>query len=205
MVSAFHLNLTALSFISLVVGMFLIYNAISTSVIQRRREIGILRSIGVTRPQVLGLLIYEAGIIGMMGSLIGLGMGIGLAKVMLFLVSRTITALYILVKADHLTISSPILIAGFGWDFAFCDWPAGAAKVAPREALGEPRNESEEASWRSVSRLSASLSFFFALQKPVTMRPLMVFFALLILIGISFRFPQSLPSQPASLAPLLPK
>ncbi|MGZ3605725.1 MAG: ABC transporter permease, partial [Thermodesulfobacteriota bacterium] len=49
MVSAFHLNLTALSFISLIVGMFLIYNAISVSVIQRRREIGILRSIGLTR------------------------------------------------------------------------------------------------------------------------------------------------------------
>jgi putative ABC transport system permease protein len=38
MVSAFHLNLTALSFISLIVGMFLIYNAISISVIQRRRS-----------------------------------------------------------------------------------------------------------------------------------------------------------------------
>ena len=140
MVSAFHLNLTALSFISLVVGMFLIYNAISTSVIQRRREIGILRSIGVTRPQVLGLLIYEAGIIGMIGSLIGLGMGIGLAKVMLFLVSRTITALYILVKAEHLTISSPILIAGFGLgllaSLLSAIGPAReAAKIAPREAL----------------------------------------------------------------------
>jgi putative ABC transport system permease protein len=114
MVSAFHLNLTALSFISLIVGMFLIYNAISVSVIQRRLEIGILRSIGLARPQVLGLFIGEAAWIGCLGSLAGIGIGIGLAKVMLYLVSRTITALYILVKAEHLLISPSVLTAGFG-------------------------------------------------------------------------------------------
>jgi putative ABC transport system permease protein len=114
MVSAFHLNLTALSFISLIVGMFLIYNAISVSVIQRRREIGILRSVGLTRPQVLSLFIGEAAIIGCLGSLVGIGIGIGLAKAMLYLVSRTITALYILVKAEHLLISPSVLMAGFG-------------------------------------------------------------------------------------------
>ena len=75
MVSAFHLNLTALSFISLIVGMFLIYNTISISVIQRRREIGILRSIGLTRSQLLALFISEAGLIGLLGSLIGIGNG----------------------------------------------------------------------------------------------------------------------------------
>src|SRR4030066_1966358 len=73
MVSAFHLNLTALSFISIVVGMFLIYNAISISVIQRRREIGILRSLGLTRSQVLGLFMAEAAWIGCLGRLGGVG------------------------------------------------------------------------------------------------------------------------------------
>ena len=114
MVSAFHLNLTALSFISLIVGMFLIYNAISISVIQRRREIGILRSIGVTRPQVLSLFIGEAAWIGCLGSLVGIGVGIGLAKAMLYLVSRTITALYILVKAEHL-VDLPSRLDGRVW------------------------------------------------------------------------------------------
>jgi putative ABC transport system permease protein len=104
MVSAFHLNLTALSLISLMVGMFLIYNATSVSVIQRRREIGILRSLGISRSQVLRLFICEAGLIGCFGSLLGIGIGVGLAKVMLYFVSRTITALYILVKTEHLMI-----------------------------------------------------------------------------------------------------
>ena len=140
MVSAFHLNLTALSFISFVVGMFLIYNAISISVIQRRREIGILRSLGLTRSQVLSLFIGEAAWIGCLGSLVGIGIGIGLAKVMLYLVSRTITALYILVKAEHLLLSPSILIAGFGMgvlaSVLSSIGPAReASRIAPKEAL----------------------------------------------------------------------
>ena len=213
MVSAFHLNLTALSFISLVVGMFLIYNAISTSVIQRRREIGILRSIGVTRPQVLGLLICEAGLIGVMGSLVGLGIGIGLAKVMLYLVSRTITALYILVKAEHLAISSPILMEGFGLgllaSLLSAIGPAReAAKITPREALAlgtletKVRTHLKHFSLIGIGLLL--LSFFFALQKPIYQKPLFGFLsALLILIGISFLIPAIASLLNRLLAPLL--
>src|SRR4030042_1775013 len=140
MVSAFHLNLTALSLISLMVGMFLIYNAISISVIQRRREIGILRSIGISRSQVLCLFICEAGLIGCLGSLVGIGVGLGLAKIMLYSVSRTITALYILVKAEHPVIPPFVLFIGFGMGlFVSILSSIGPAKeasrIAPREAL----------------------------------------------------------------------
>jgi putative ABC transport system permease protein len=213
MVSAFHLNLTALSFISLVVGMFLIYNAISTSVIQRRREIGILRSVGATQAQILSLLIYEAGLIGAMGSLVGLGMGIGLAKVMLYLVSRTITALYILVKAEHLMLSPSILIQGFGLgliaSLLSAIGPAReAAKIAPREALAlgtletKVRTHLKHFSLIGIGLLL--LSFFFALQKPVYQRPLFGFLsALLILLGISFLIPSITTFINRLLAPLL--
>ena len=213
MVSAFHLNLTALSLISLVVGMFLIYNAISTSVIQRRREIGILRSIGVTRPQVLGLLIYEAGLIGVIGSLIGLGMGVGLAKVMLYLVSRTITALYILVKAEHLALSTSILLEGFGLgllaSLLSAIGPAReAAKITPREALAlgtlETKVKTHLKHFNLIGIGFLLLSFFFALQKPIHQRPLFGFLsALLILIGISFLIPVIVSLLNRLLAPLL--
>ncbi len=46
MLRAFRWNLRVLSYISLVVGAFLIYNTISVSVVRRRAEIGILRAIG---------------------------------------------------------------------------------------------------------------------------------------------------------------
>jgi len=213
MVSAFHLNLTALSFISLIVGMFLIYNAISVSVIQRRREIGILRSVGLTRPQVLSLFIGEAAIIGCLGSLVGIGIGIGLAKAMLYLVSRTITALYILVKAEHLLISPSVLMAGFGMgmlaSILSSIGPAReASKIAPKEALALGTLETKiKIRLGHLSLIGIGLlilSLILALQKPICHRPIFGFLAaLLILIGVSFLIPSVTTLLNRLLAPIL--
>jgi putative ABC transport system permease protein len=213
MVSAFHLNLTALSFISIVVGMFLIYNAISISVIQRRREIGILRSLGLTRSQVLGLFMGEAAWIGCVGSLVGIGIGIGLAKVMLYLVSRTITALYILVKAEHLLLSPSVLIAGFAMGvFASVLSSIGpareASKIAPKEALAmgtlETKIKIRLIYFSLIGIGILILSLLFALQKPIYHRPLFGFLAaLLILIGVSFLIPSITTLLNRLLAPFL--
>ena len=213
MVSAFHLNLTALSFISLIVGMFLIYNAISVSVIQRRREIGILRSVGLTRPQVLSLFIGEAAIIGCLGSLVGIGIGIGLAKAMLYLVSRTITALYILVKAEHLLISPSVLMAGFGMgmlaSILSSIGPAReASKIAPKEALALGTLETKiKIRLGHLSLIGIGLlilSLILALQKPIYHRPIFGFLAaLLILIGVSFMIPSVTTLLNRLLAPIL--
>ena len=213
MVSAFHLNLTALSFISLIVGMFLIYNAVSISVIQRRREIGILRSIGLTRPQVLTLFIAEAAWIGCLGSLIGIGVGIGLAKLMLYLVSRTITALYILVKAEHLVISPIILTAGFGMgvlaSVLSSIGPAReASKIASKEALAlgtlETKIKLRLGYFNLIGIGLLILSLILALQRPIDHQPLFGFLAaLLILIGVSFLIPSVTTFLNRLLAPLL--
>jgi putative ABC transport system permease protein len=199
MVSAFHLNLSALSLISLMVGMFLIYNAVSISVIQRRREIGILRSLGISRSQVLFLFLCEAGLIGSLGSLIGIGIGLGLAKVMLYSVSRTITALYILVKAEHLVVLPSILFIGFGMGiFVSILSSIGPAKEAsripPTEALSfgtlETKAKIRLKYFNLIGLGLLALSFIFSLQKPIDHRPLFGFLAaLLILIGISFTIP----------------
>ncbi len=212
MVSAFRLNLTALSFISLVVGMFLIYNAISTSVIQRRREIGMLRAIGATRTQVLSLVMGEAALIGGLGSLIGLGAGIGLAKIMLYLVSRTITDLYILVKAEHLIISPWILMEGWGLgtlaSLLSALGPAReASKIVPREALAlgtlEKKVKTHLKHFSLVGIGLLALAFFFALQKPIQQKPIFGFIsALLIVIGISFLIPLMISLLNRLLAPL---
>jgi putative ABC transport system permease protein len=213
MVSAFHLNLTALSLISLVVGMFLIYNAISISVIQRRREIGMLRALGVTRSQILGLFLCEAGLIGGAGSLIGLGVGIGLAKVMLFFISRTITALYIIVKAEHLVISPFILAGGLGIGLAASIFSAiaparEASRIVPQEALSLGTLETKlkirlpHLSLMGIALLF--LSLLFALQKPVQQKPIFGFLsALLIIIGIAFMIPSIVILLNRLLAPFI--
>jgi putative ABC transport system permease protein len=64
---------------ALVVGMFLVYNALSVTVAERRHEIGILLSLGATRRQVLALFAGEAALLGLAGAVIGIPFGLGLA------------------------------------------------------------------------------------------------------------------------------
>src|SRR4029079_7100036 len=104
MVSAFRLNLTALSCIALFVAMFLIFNAVSMAVMKRRREIGILRALGVTRGQVLGMFLLEAALVGVGGTAIGLLLGVLLARSALHAVAQTISALYVAVRAREVVL-----------------------------------------------------------------------------------------------------
>ncbi len=67
MTRAFRLNLTALSLLALVCGVFLIYNTMTFSVVQRRTLIGTLRALGVTRRQVFALVLAEAAIVAVAG------------------------------------------------------------------------------------------------------------------------------------------
>jgi len=101
MLSAFQLNLTALSMVSLLVGVFLIYNTISASVARRRVEIGILRALGVTRWEVRALFLGEAGLFGVLGILCGIVGGVLLARVLTGAVEQTITSLYVLLSIDR--------------------------------------------------------------------------------------------------------
>ena len=66
--------------ISLVVGGIGIMNTMYTSVLERTREIGIMKSIGATNRIVLTIFLLEAGILGLIGGAIGIGLGIGLSK-----------------------------------------------------------------------------------------------------------------------------
>ena len=72
MLAAFHLNLTALSSIALLVGLFLVYNAVSVSVLARRQEIGTLRALGVSRTQVQALFLGEGALFGVLGVALGI-------------------------------------------------------------------------------------------------------------------------------------
>ncbi|MFN3649177.1 MAG: FtsX-like permease family protein [Armatimonadota bacterium] len=114
MVEAFALNLTALSFIALFVSMFLIFNAVSMAVVRRRREIGVLRSLGVTRGGIVRLFLGEALFLGVIGSLLGLALGTLLAKGALGAIAKTITTLYLTVHAENLYLSPAVYLSGFG-------------------------------------------------------------------------------------------
>ncbi|NJN97270.1 MAG: FtsX-like permease family protein [Anaerolineales bacterium] len=88
MTAAFELNLSALSLLALIVGMFLIYNTISFSVVQRRPVLGTLRCLGVTRREIFGLVLGEALVLSALGAVIGLGLGVILGRGLVGLVTQ---------------------------------------------------------------------------------------------------------------------
>ena len=112
MTAAFELNLSALSLLALVVGIFLIYNTITFSVVQRRPLFGVLRCLGVTGQQLATLILSEALVLGLIGALIGVGLGILLGQSMVRLVTQTINDLYFTVTVRSITIPPITLIKG---------------------------------------------------------------------------------------------
>lgn len=114
MTRAFSLNLSALSLLALIVGMFLIYNTMTFSIVQRRNLIGTLRVVGVTRPEIFSLIVAEAVLLGLVGTAAGLALGIVLAQALVRLVTQTITDLYFVLSVRELTISGLGLLKGLG-------------------------------------------------------------------------------------------
>jgi putative ABC transport system permease protein len=109
---SFQTNLVAMSLLALLVGGFLIYNAISFSVLQRRSLIGVLRMVGVTKAQIFIRVIVEALIIGVVGTLIGVAGGILLGQGLIRLVVRTINDLYYSLNVSQLLLSPGMLLKG---------------------------------------------------------------------------------------------
>jgi len=71
--------LLVFAFVALIVGMFIIYNTFSIVVAQRMREMALLRAIGATQRQVLGSVIGESVVVGLVASAIGVAAGVGLS------------------------------------------------------------------------------------------------------------------------------
>lgn len=112
MTRAFRLNLTALSLLALLVGMFLIYNTVAFGVIQRRPVLGSLRALGMTRGQIFALILVEAGVLGLVGTLLGLGLGVVLGRGAVQLVTQTVNDLFFVVSVREIHVPVGTLVKG---------------------------------------------------------------------------------------------
>ncbi len=139
MTGAFNLNLVMLGLLAVMVGMFLVYNTVTFSVVQRRQLIGTLRAIGVTRDQVFTLILVEAALVATVAVAVGLVLGVLLAEQLVGLVSRTINDLYFVVNVRELTVTPVILAKG-----------AGVGLVAALAAAAVPAFEATRAAPRVV-------------------------------------------------------
>jgi putative ABC transport system permease protein len=105
MLASFQLNLTALSLVSMVVGVFLIYNSLSATVVRRRVEIGILRANGATKAEICALFLGDGLLCGFLGSGAGILLAGPLAHLLAAPVGQTVSSLYALVSVGHLAIT----------------------------------------------------------------------------------------------------
>ena len=114
MTAAFELNLQALSLLALVVGVFLIYNTVTFSVVQRRPILGVLRALGATKGQIFTLILSEAVFLGLIGTILGLGLGIIFGRGAVKLVAQTISDLYFTVNVQRVSVTTFTLLKGAG-------------------------------------------------------------------------------------------
>jgi putative ABC transport system permease protein len=130
--------LLAFGGIALFVGAFVIFNTLSITIAQRSRELATLRTLGASRSQVMASVIGEAAIIGLLGSLSGLFLGLGLAK--------GLNALFVhfgidLPQAGTVFARRTIIVAlgvGVGVTIVAALWPAfRATRVPPITAVRE--------------------------------------------------------------------
>jgi len=163
MTSAFSTNLTAMSLLALLVSALLIYGAVSFTVIQRRRNIAVLRAIGATRREVLTIVLTEAAALGGAGAGLGVLLGLAVGHGLVRLVSQTVNDLYFVVAVRQVTLPAGALIeavgAGLGTALVASLLPAlEAARSAPQ--LGLRRSVLESGAAAAGRRLSwLSLAF----------------------------------------------
>ena len=146
MTAAFRLNLAVLSLIALLVGLYLVFQALDGAVVRRRAEIAILRSLGVDAATIRGAWLAEAALLGLAGSSLGLFLGWAGAQFAVRAVGQTVNALYFstTVSAARLAPSEILvsLAAGLvasvvaGWAPARVAAQTPPAQVLARSAAG---------------------------------------------------------------------
>ncbi|MGE3310153.1 MAG: FtsX-like permease family protein [Limisphaerales bacterium] len=140
MTRAFRLNLTLLSLLALLVGMYLVVQALDGAVVRRRTEIGVLRSLGVDAATLHRAWLLEAAGIGLLGGILGIALGWAGAQVSVRLVGRTVNALYYATSAQAAALTSgevgAALVLAVVAALLAGGWPArNAAAIPPAQLL----------------------------------------------------------------------
>lgn len=145
-------NITSL--FALFIGMFIIYNTFEIAVTQRRGEIGVLRALGATQCQIRILFIAESAVAGLIGSLLGIGAGLLVARGIAGYIGNVLGETYgIAQRAEEISASPTLLVAAVvagtitsviaavipAWDAARVD-PVAALRKGGRDTIAESAN-----------------------------------------------------------------
>ncbi len=197
MLNAYQIGLSFFSVIAVFVGAFLIYNTFSMNIAERTKEIGMYRAIGMSRGQVLSMVLLEASLLGLIGASLGAFTGVWLARGLLVVLRGFLAeaSQFILVSSESLVKSLGI---GMVVTLLSALLPAvQAANISPLEALRVQSRSAQRVrpaiwlagiimlfsgysglyylKWRSQFRVMAgSSSIFMLLFGAVMILPLMV-------------------------------
>lgn len=169
MLDSYRRNLRALTLVSLIVGVLLAYNALLSSVLQRRGEISLLRALGISGPLLAFLLGLEALVIGLAGGVAGVLLGLVLARGSLGVVSRTVSELYGRIAPGTVTLTLEHWIVGLCLGLGAAVLAAAgplreAMRIRPLEFLRDehPGAPLERPPWRRLiaAALAAALALY---------------------------------------------
>ncbi|MFZ0613282.1 MAG: FtsX-like permease family protein [Desulfobacterales bacterium] len=213
MIGAYQLNLSILSFASLLVGMFLVYSLVALNAATRRHELAVLRATGAAPPQLFFLFLAEGAFLGLLGWLFAFPVSGLLVRYLLRGVSRTVTTLFVPVHVDALRLDAWEILLSFGVTIFISLLAAyqparEAMRVAPKEALTDSR---QQVTHRLTARRLAGLSIVLMLAAwPLTRLPgiggipLGGYLAVLCLFaGFALLAPYGLQKTGGALAPVL--
>jgi putative ABC transport system permease protein len=135
---------------ALLVGLFLVYNALSVTVAERRHDIGVLRSLGATRGQIAGLFVGESALLGVIGSVLGIPAGYGLAKLALGPMRDLLSDMFLPLEVTSLDLSPLMLLlaASAGVVTAVLAGLVPAMQAAAQEPADAVRRVPHTPGWR---------------------------------------------------------
>jgi putative ABC transport system permease protein len=147
---------------SLFVGAFLVFNALSMTILERTRELGMLRALGSTRAMIARSVVVEAMILGVLGSLLGVLFGYGMARGLVYLFGKAflfeITAL---ILSPFALISA--IVVGIAVTVVAALYPAmKAGRVSPVTAMRARSATAETRPSRGISILAPVLGLVLA-------------------------------------------
>ncbi|HLF32467.1 MAG TPA: ABC transporter permease [Xanthomonadales bacterium] len=141
---SFHLNLSAMGLLTFVVGLFLIYNALTFSYTDRRDMMRKLRLAGVTRSELCRALLTELGLFVLLGTALGVLLGMWLAAILLPGVGLTLAQLY----GVYIAYPDRLLTGGLGWPLAMTALASGLCVLNPlRQVLYMPVLQRQSVQW----------------------------------------------------------
>ncbi|MBI5174202.1 MAG: ABC transporter permease [Candidatus Melainabacteria bacterium] len=213
MTRSFEYNLLALTLIALMVGMFLIYNTMTITVLRRRPEIGVMRALGVKRSTILNMFLWETIFIGGLGTTCGVVLGGFLAQGALAAVAQTFQYFYFKVPLEKVSPAPEqyLLAAAIGMGLTL----TAALPPLLESTTVAPAEATKRASFESRLRFMAlplfimglvclALCYLSSLQGPVLDFPFFGYLAaLLAIVGASLLMPLALSRLLPGLSRLL--